>query len=43
MWIKIGIMPVASSFAVYVPVAGRNRREFAKNELYDFAMFLTTT
>ena len=36
-----GIMPVASSFAVYVPVAtGEIDEEFAKNELYDFAMFL---
>ncbi len=35
------IMPVASSFAVYVPVAtGEIDEEFAKNELYDFAMFL---
>lgn len=35
------IMPVASSFAVYVPVAtGDIDEEFAKNELYDFAMFL---
>jgi cell division protein FtsQ len=35
------IMPVASSFSVYVPVAtGDIEEEFAKNELYDFAMFL---
>jgi cell division protein FtsQ len=35
------IMPKASSFAVYVPVAsGEIDVEFAKNELYDFAMFL---
>lgn len=35
------IMPVASSFAVYVPVAtGYIDEEFAKNDLYDFAMFL---
>ena len=35
------IMPIASSFAVYVPVAtGEIDKEFAKNDLYDFAMFL---
>ena len=35
------IMPVASSFAVYVPVAtGEIDEEFAQTELYDFAMFL---
>ncbi len=35
------IMPIASSFAVYVPVAtGVIGEEFATNELYDFAMFL---
>lgn len=34
-------MPVASSFAVYVPVAtGEIDEEFAQTELYDFAMFL---
>jgi cell division protein FtsQ len=35
------IMPVSSSFAVYVPIAtGVIDEEFAQNELYDFAMFL---
>ena len=35
------IMPVSSSFAVYVPVAtGRIDEDYAKNELFDFAMFL---
>ena len=35
------IMPVSSSFAVYVPVAtGRIDEEYAKSELFDFAMFL---
>ena len=35
------IMPISSSFAVYVPIAtGVIDEEFAKNELYDFAMFL---
>lgn len=35
------IMPVSSSFAVYVPIAtGAIDEEFAQNELYDFAMFL---
>lgn len=34
-------MPISSNFAVYVPVAtGAISEEFAKNELYDFAMFL---
>ena len=36
-----GIMPTSSSFAVYVPLAtGAIDEEFARNELYDFAMFL---
>ena len=35
------IMPVSSSFAVYVPVAtGRIDEEYAQSELFDFAMFL---
>ncbi len=35
------IMPVSSSFAVYVPIAtGMIDEELARNELYDFAMFL---
>ncbi|MDD4697027.1 MAG: hypothetical protein PHR52_05785 [Fermentimonas sp.] len=35
------IMPISSSFAVYVPIAtGVIDEEFAQNELYDFAMFL---
>lgn len=35
------IMPVSPSFAVYVPVAtGRIDEEYAKSELFDFAMFL---
>ncbi len=34
-------MPISSNFAVYVPVAtGAISEEFAKNELYYFAMFL---
>ncbi len=34
-------MPISSNFAVYVPVAtGAITEEFAKNELYDFAMYL---
>lgn len=35
------VMPVSSSFAVYVPIAtGLIDEEFAKNDLYDFAIFL---
>ena len=35
------IMPVSSSFAVYVPMAtGEIDEEFARNELFDFALFL---
>lgn len=35
------VMPVSSSFTVYVPLAtGAIDEEFARNELYDFAMFL---
>lgn len=35
------IMPVSSSFTVYVPLAtGAIDEEFARDELYDFAMFL---
>lgn len=35
------IMPVSTSFAVYVPLAtGTVTKEYAKGELYDFAMFL---
>lgn len=35
------IMPVSSSFAVYVPIAtGIIDEEFAQTDLYDFAMFL---
>lgn len=35
------IMPVSSSFAVYVPIAtGMIDEEYAQNELFDFAMFL---
>lgn len=35
------IMPVSSSFAVYVPIAtGVIDEEFAQNDLYDFALFL---
>ena len=35
------IMPVSSSFAVYVPIAtGVIDEEFAQNDMYDFAMFL---
>lgn len=35
------IIPVSPSFAVYVPVAtGRIDEEYAKSELFDFAMFL---
>ena len=34
-------MPVSSNFTVYVPIAtGVIDEEYAKNELYDFAMFL---
>lgn len=34
-------MPISSNFAVYVPVAtGAITEDFAKNELYDFAMYL---
>lgn len=36
------IMPVSSNFAVYVPVAtGIIDEEFARNQLYDFALFLS--
>jgi cell division protein FtsQ len=35
------IMPVSSSFAVYVPMAtGEIDEEFARNDLFDFALFL---
>ncbi len=35
------VMPVSSAFTVYVPLAmGSIGEEMAKNELYDFAMFL---
>ena len=35
------VMPVSSAFTVYVPLAtGAIDEEFARNELYDFAMFL---
>jgi cell division protein FtsQ len=35
------IMPVASSFTVYVPVVtGDINEDFAKNELFDFVMFI---
>jgi len=35
------VMPVSSSFAVYVPIAtGAIDEEYAQNELFDFAMFL---
>ncbi len=35
------IMPVSHSFAVYVPVAtGKIDEKYAKNDLFDFAMFL---
>ena len=35
------IMPLSSSFAVYVPIAtGEIDEELAQNDLYDFAMFL---
>lgn len=35
------VMPVSSSFAVYVPIAtGAIDEEFAQNELFDFALFL---
>ncbi len=38
---KCEVMPVTSNFAVYVPIAtGAIDEEFAKNELYDFAIFL---
>ncbi len=34
-------MPISSNFAVYVPIAtGSIDEDFAKNELFDFAMFL---
>lgn len=36
------IMPVSANFAVYVPVAtGIIDEEFAQNQLYDFALFLS--
>lgn len=36
------IMPVSSNFTVYVPVAtGAIDEEFAKNELFDFALYLS--
>lgn len=35
------LMPVSSSFTVYVPIAtGEIDEEFAQNELFDFALFL---
>ena len=35
------VMPVSSSFAIYVPIAtGAIDEEYAQNELFDFAMFL---
>ena len=37
------IMPVSGNFAVYVPVAtGVIDEEFARNQLYDFALFLSS-
>lgn len=36
-----GLMPVSSEYTAYVPIAsGFITEKFAKNELYDFAMFL---
>lgn len=37
------IMPVSGNFAIYVPVAtGAIDEEFARNQLYDFALFLNS-